>query len=71
MVLSSCLVMGAGTVEPLKITKDVTFPDYDLPEVDAVRSAWKSSSFIVINKETIDEIYKGKLDVILCSSGRK
>ena len=56
------LVMGAGIVVPLQITKDVTFPNYELPEVDAVRTAWKFSSFIVINKETVDEIYKGKLN---------
>jgi len=52
--------MGCGVVEPLSISKDVTFPNYDIPEIDEIRTTWHASSFINIDKEVIEDLTKGK-----------
>lgn len=51
--------MGCGVAEPLSITKDITFPNYDLPKLDDIRGKWQASSFINIDKEIIEDLVKG------------
>ena len=48
--------MGAGIALPENATKDIVFPDYNQPELDAVRQKWNAASLVVLDKELIKSI---------------
>ncbi|XP_032240907.1 adhesion G-protein coupled receptor G4 [Nematostella vectensis] len=55
-IIEENVVMGAGVVHPANITKDITFPDYDVKELDEVRRQWKYASFLVIDEVVLREM---------------
>lgn len=54
-------VMGAGVADPVTISEDVIFPNYNWLDLAKVQEQWNATTFVVLGKDMISEMNAGRL----------